>query len=129
MGLEGEVGSIEAGKRADFAILGDDPTSVEPAMLKAGVSSWLWMRRKICRRSRSKNCACFRTISKAAKLYCRVSCWASLSSSRLCRGRVWSSSATSLINCRIRGLAGSKPASAGREPTAGADSARCLGFP
>ncbi len=32
--LDGEVGSIEAGKRADFAVLGDDPTTVEPEVLK-----------------------------------------------------------------------------------------------
>lgn len=32
--LDGEIGSIEAGKRADFAILEDDPESVEPAKLK-----------------------------------------------------------------------------------------------
>ena len=32
--LDGEVGSIECGKRADFAVLEDDPTTVEPAALK-----------------------------------------------------------------------------------------------
>lgn len=32
--LDGEIGSIETGKRADFAILGDDPTAVDPAELK-----------------------------------------------------------------------------------------------
>ena len=32
--LDGEIGSIEAGKRADFAVLGDDPTEVDPAELK-----------------------------------------------------------------------------------------------
>ena len=32
--LDDEIGSIETGKRADFAILGDDPTAVDPAALK-----------------------------------------------------------------------------------------------
>ena len=32
--LDGEIGSIEAGKRADFAVLEDDPESVDPAALK-----------------------------------------------------------------------------------------------
>nr|WP_325251132.1 amidohydrolase [Amylibacter sp.] len=32
--LDGEVGSIEVGKKADFAVLEDDPTSVDPAALK-----------------------------------------------------------------------------------------------
>lgn len=32
--IDGEVGSIEAGKRADFAILNDDPESVDPLTLK-----------------------------------------------------------------------------------------------
>ena len=32
--LDTEVGSIETGKRADFAILEDDPTAVDPAALK-----------------------------------------------------------------------------------------------
>jgi len=32
--MDGEVGSIEVGKRADFAVLDDDPTGVEPEALK-----------------------------------------------------------------------------------------------
>ncbi|WP_137701448.1 amidohydrolase [Marimonas lutisalis] len=32
--MDGEVGSIEAGKRADFAVLGEDPTAVDPMSLK-----------------------------------------------------------------------------------------------
>jgi predicted amidohydrolase YtcJ len=32
--LDGEVGSIECGKRADFAVLEDDPTTVPPERLK-----------------------------------------------------------------------------------------------
>lgn len=32
--MEGEVGSIEVGKRADFAVLEDDPTQIEPMALK-----------------------------------------------------------------------------------------------
>lgn len=32
--LDSEIGSIEAGKRADFAVLADDPTQVDPAALK-----------------------------------------------------------------------------------------------
>lgn len=32
--LDGEIGSIETGKIADFAVLGDDPTAVEPMALK-----------------------------------------------------------------------------------------------
>lgn len=32
--MEGEIGSIETGKRADFAVLEQDPTSVDPMQLK-----------------------------------------------------------------------------------------------
>jgi predicted amidohydrolase YtcJ len=32
--LDHEVGSIETGKKADFVVLGDDPTSVDPMALK-----------------------------------------------------------------------------------------------
>jgi predicted amidohydrolase YtcJ len=32
--LDDEIGSIETGKIADFAVLGDDPTAVDPAALK-----------------------------------------------------------------------------------------------
>jgi len=32
--LDGEIGSIETGKRADFAVLDEDPTEVDPAALK-----------------------------------------------------------------------------------------------
>ncbi len=32
--MDAEVGSIEAGKRADFAVLGDDPTAVDPMGLR-----------------------------------------------------------------------------------------------
>ncbi len=32
--LDGEIGSISVGKRADFAVLGDDPTKVDPMALK-----------------------------------------------------------------------------------------------
>lgn len=32
--LDGEIGSIESGKRADFCVLEDDPTSVAPGALK-----------------------------------------------------------------------------------------------
>ncbi len=34
LGLDGEIGSIETGKRADFAVLEDDPTAVPPSALK-----------------------------------------------------------------------------------------------
>ena len=37
--LDGEIGSIETGKRADFAILEDDPLAVDPAALK-DVAVW-----------------------------------------------------------------------------------------
>lgn len=33
-GMDGEVGSIECGKLADFAVLEDDPTGIEPERLK-----------------------------------------------------------------------------------------------
>lgn len=32
--MDSEIGSIETGKRADFAVLGDDPLAVEPVALK-----------------------------------------------------------------------------------------------
>jgi hypothetical protein len=32
--LDGEIGSIECGKRADFCVLEDDPTEVGPERLK-----------------------------------------------------------------------------------------------
>lgn len=32
--LDAEIGSIETGKRADFAVLGEDPTAVDPMVLK-----------------------------------------------------------------------------------------------
>lgn len=32
--LDGEIGSIECGKRADFCVLEDDPTTVAPQALK-----------------------------------------------------------------------------------------------
>jgi predicted amidohydrolase YtcJ len=31
--MDAELGSIEAGKRADFAVLGQDPTAIDPAHL------------------------------------------------------------------------------------------------
>jgi predicted amidohydrolase YtcJ len=34
LGLDGEIGSIECGKRADFCVLEDDPTTVAPQALK-----------------------------------------------------------------------------------------------
>ncbi|MEZ5857217.1 MAG: amidohydrolase [Hyphomicrobiaceae bacterium] len=34
MKLDGEIGSIECGKRADFAVLHDDPETIEPERLK-----------------------------------------------------------------------------------------------
>ncbi len=32
--LDGEIGSIECGKRADFCVLNDDPTAIEPSKLR-----------------------------------------------------------------------------------------------
>jgi predicted amidohydrolase YtcJ len=32
--LDGEIGSIEVGKQADFAVLDDDPTTIAPEALK-----------------------------------------------------------------------------------------------
>ncbi len=37
--MDGEIGSVEAGKRADFAVLEDDPYSVEPLAIK-DISVW-----------------------------------------------------------------------------------------
>lgn len=34
LGLDGEIGSIECGKRADFCVLEDDPLTVDPTRLK-----------------------------------------------------------------------------------------------
>jgi predicted amidohydrolase YtcJ len=34
LGLDGEIGSIECGKRADFAVLGEDPLQAPPERLK-----------------------------------------------------------------------------------------------
>jgi predicted amidohydrolase YtcJ len=34
MGREGEVGSLEPGKRADMVVLSHDPTAVDPAFLR-----------------------------------------------------------------------------------------------
>lgn len=34
LGLDGEIGSIECGKRADFAVLEDDPLAIDPLRLK-----------------------------------------------------------------------------------------------
>ena len=34
MHMDHEIGSLEAGKRADFAILGDDPLTVDPMEIK-----------------------------------------------------------------------------------------------
>ena len=34
MHMDGDIGSIETGKRADFAVLGDDPLAVDPMSLK-----------------------------------------------------------------------------------------------
>jgi predicted amidohydrolase YtcJ len=34
LGMEQEIGSIEVGKRADFAVLGDDPLTTDIAQLR-----------------------------------------------------------------------------------------------
>ena len=34
LGLDGEIGSLECGKRADLAVLEDDPLTVDPVKLK-----------------------------------------------------------------------------------------------
>jgi predicted amidohydrolase YtcJ len=34
LGLDHEIGSIEVGKRADFAVLHDDPLAIDPMALK-----------------------------------------------------------------------------------------------
>ena len=34
LGLDDEIGSIETGKRADFAVLEEDPLAVDPSALK-----------------------------------------------------------------------------------------------